>query len=373
MWCWDILMPVESRPAVTGSFWILVLFDVAEQIRLDQLRSILGAASGGQPALKHPAADYVRFERPPVIEDGGSISSINGDQFQCRLKYFDYGVVSVELEMDFAGRWEELVSLSSRWIDAPEAERCAADVLAKHLERARPALDQPYSSWLTEDYRIIHIREARNDDGGVPTAPGMIDAHGDHIAQIVLGETVPVSDAERERVLRSGMSYYPADLVVTGWAAALVYDTLAGAAAVIQILEYANSQLLEFRHYDGVFTEVLQKVYRSLEKKAGLFGRWKLAREAEWLNTIRLDVTELTERADYAIKFLGDRFYARLYRTAVDRIGVSENRNLVAEKLKTAGELYEFMVDEFHQARAFVLELLVVMILVIELVNIFRH
>jgi hypothetical protein len=366
-------MPVDSRPAVTGSFWILVLFDVAEQIRLDQLRSILGAASGGQPALKHPAADSVRFERPPVIEDGGFISAVSGDRFQCHLKYFDYGVVSVEMEMDFAGGWDELVALSSRWIDAPEAERCASEVLTRHLERAHPSLDQPYPSWLTEDYRIIHIREAPHQEGPALTATAMIDTRGDHIAQIVLGESVAVSESERERVLRSAMSYYPTDLVVTGWAAALVYDTPAGAAAAIQILEYANSQLLEFRHYDGVFTEVLQRVYRSLEKKAGLFWRWKLAGEAEWLNTIRLDVTELTEHADYAIKFLGDRFYARLYRTAADRIGVSENRNLVAEKQKTAGDLYEFMVDEFHQARAFVLEVLVVAILVIELVNVFRH
>jgi hypothetical protein len=153
----------------------------------------------------------------------------------------------------------------------------------------------------------------------------------------------------------------------------LIYDSASGAAPVIQILEYANSQLLEFRHYDVVFTEVLARVYRTLENKRGLFGRWRLAREAQWLNTIRLDVTELTERADYAIKFLGDRFYARLYRAAADRIGVSENRYLVEEKLNTAGQLYEFMVNEFHQAREFFLEALVVAILVIELINVFRR
>src|SRR5262249_11743290 len=153
------------------------------------------------------------------------------------------------------------------------------------------------------------------------------------IAQIVLGESGCLSDAERDRVLQSNMFYGPTDLVVSGWEAALIYDTAAAALPVIQILEYANSQLLEFRHYDKVLTGVLQKVYRSLQKRSGIFGRWKLAREAEWLNTIRLEVTELSERAEYAIKFLGDRFYARLYRIAADRIGVSENRNLVEQKL----------------------------------------
>jgi hypothetical protein len=53
-------------------------------------------------------------------------------------------------------------------------------------------------------------------------------------------------------------------------------------------------------------------------------------------------------------------------------VGVTDYRNLVEEKLRTAGELYEFMMNEFHQARAFVLEAMVVAILVIELFSLFR-
>jgi hypothetical protein len=65
-------------------------------------------------------------------------------------------------------------------------------------------------------------------------------------------------------------------------------------------------------------------------------------------------------------------FYARAYKMAAKRVGVTDYRNLVEEKLRTAGELYQFMVNEFHQARAFILELMVVAILVIELVHLFR-
>ena len=65
-------------------------------------------------------------------------------------------------------------------------------------------------------------------------------------------------------------------------------------------------------------------------------------------------------------------FYARAYKMAAKRVGVTDYRNLVEEKLRTAGDLYQFMVNEFHQARAFILELMVVAILVIELVHLFR-
>ena len=65
-------------------------------------------------------------------------------------------------------------------------------------------------------------------------------------------------------------------------------------------------------------------------------------------------------------------FYARLYRLAATKVGVSDYRNLVDQKLRTAGELYQFMVEKFHHARGFVLELGVVIILIIELIFLFR-
>ena len=60
-----------------------------------------------------------------------------------------------------------------------------------------------------------------------------------------------------------------------------------------------------------------------------------------------------------------------VYRLAAAKVGVPDYKNLVKEKLSTAEELYRFMVDQFHQSRAFVLELLVVVILIIELAFVF--
>ena len=65
-------------------------------------------------------------------------------------------------------------------------------------------------------------------------------------------------------------------------------------------------------------------------------------------------------------------FYARTYRLAAARIGVSDYRNLVTAKLDTARDLYTSMVNEFHQGRAFFLELMVVVILIIEIVFLFK-
>jgi uncharacterized protein YdiU (UPF0061 family) len=137
-------------------------------------------------------------------------------------------------------------------------------------------------------------------------------------------------------------------------------------------LEYANSQLLEFRHYDEFLTRELESVYASFDEGTGMLARWRLARAATKLHTVLLDVNELTEHADNAIKFLSDMFSARLYKLAAQKVGVPDYKDLVQEKLHTAEDLYRFMVDQFNQSRAFVLELMVVIILIIELVYFFR-
>ena len=162
------------------------------------------------------------------------------------------------------------------------------------------------------------------------------------------------------------------DLLVVGWQAAIVYDTPQGAAAVIELLEYANTQLLEYRRYDEILTGLLTNARIALEHRGGILSRWTLARAAEQLNRLRLETMELTERTDNAIKFLSDMFYARAYRMAAAKVGVNDYRTLVDEKLLAAGELYEFMVNEFREARSLVLELLVILILLVELIPIFR-
>jgi hypothetical protein len=355
-----------------GSFRALIMCDVADSILLDRLPGILGAATERSPSFVHPAPEYVRFEQPPVVECISPIAIDQGKQIQGKVKYYEYGVMSVELELQFELEWAALVEQSSRWVTGPGTENRAMDLIRERLNRLGPALVKPYEKRLTEDYYIIHLLEVPGVGGAPASAAELLAQHGGEISQLVRGETSVLSDPERQEILQSRISYYPTDLLVLGWTAALIYDTQEGAAPTIQLLEYANTQLLEFRHYDAVLTQVLKGVYRSLDKGGGLFSRWRLAREAERMNALRLEVTELTERMDNSIKFLSDMFYARLYKLAATKVGVPDYRDLVDEKLRTAGELYEFMVDKFNHARGFVLELIVVIILVIELIFLFK-
>ena len=356
-----------------GSIRALLLYDVGEEFDLDALRRLLGAqAPARSPGFKLPAPGYVRFERPPVVEACEPIRLATGESANAGLRYFDYGVVSLEVELPFENDWPELIALSNRWIEAGEVEPRALKSVQSHLARLQSALRKPYAEWLDEAYYIVDLREVRDDTGRALTGSNLLAQYGREISQVIRGETQPLSEGEQKEVLAASLSYYPTDLLVAGWLAAIVYDTPEGAAPLIQLLEYANTQLLEYRRYDEILTALLKEAYAALERRGGFFSRWRLARDAAQLNRLRLDVTELTERADNAIKFLSDMFYARAYRLAAARVGASDYRSLVDQKLRTAGELYEFMVNEFREARGFVLELLVIVILIFELVPIFR-
>jgi hypothetical protein len=307
----------------------------------------------------------VRFERPAVVEalaaeDGSSV----------RLKYYDYGVVCAEFERQFDCGWDELRDLAARWVAEDELVKRGEALIRRAMERWASVFVDPYRDWLSEDYSVIHVREAA--ESGQPLgAEELIGSHGPRIAQILRGEPRPLAASEVDEILSSRRSYYPTDLFVAAWTAAFVYDRPADAAPVIQLLEYANAQLLEFRRYDTLLTDVLGRVYRKLDERSGFWVRWRLAREAERLNTIRLDIMELTERVDSSIKFLSDMYHARLYRLAAQRVGVSDYRKLVEDKLRAAGELYQFMVNEFHQSAMTLLELVIVIILVIDLAVLF--
>jgi hypothetical protein len=356
-----------------GSFHALLLYDVADEIDLQTLGGLLGATPPvRKPEFKLPAPVYVRFERPPLVEPCESLALSTGELFEGRLKYFDYGVVSLELELFFEAGWQELVALSNRWIEASELEQKALQIVRKRMGSLTQAMRKAYPEWLDEVYYTVHVHEVTGASAHPHAAAELLSQHGTAIAQIVRGELIPLSAAEERELLGSSMSYYPTDLLVVGWMAAFIYDTAEGAVATEQLLEYANTQLLEYRRYDELLTRVLKHTYDSLERGGGVLSRWRLAAEAKRLNTLRLDITELSERADNAIKFLSDMFYARAYQLASVKIGVNDYRHLVDEKQRTAGELYQFMVDEFRAARGFVLELMVVIILVIEIVFLFR-
>jgi hypothetical protein len=353
-----------------GLFRLLFLYDVAESIDLMKLRNLLGARGGrAEHTFQRRTPGYVRFEEAPIVEPAEFITVCPGISAACPVKYYNFGAIVIQVELPFECDWNSLVAQGARWMDAPDIEPCVRDLARRRLDVIRDAVNRPTEDWLQENYLVVEIHEICDAGEKQPTADELVSLHGEELVQLIRGETLSLASKSREETLQSALSYYSSDLILVGAHGSVVYDGPEDAAEVTQILEYAKMQLLEFRYYDRFLTHVLAEFYSALERKRNVvLSRLSLPRVAQRFNTIRLDVMELTERIDNAIKFVSDIYYARVYRLAASRMGVQDYRNLVEQKLETFGELYDSMADQYNETRSFVLEVLVAILAVLDVI-----
>ena len=348
-----------------GSVRLLFLYDIAEEIDLARARTILGSEESRKTGPLSHQPRYLGFEEPPSLI-GLDRFPLEGDTLaDAEYKAFSYGVFSLSLCVQFNDDWDVLIARSTKLLEDAALARLARRKAEEVVSRIGEAVRSSYSEWLSEDYLIVEIEEPSS-------AEAILRERSSEVARLVRGDTLVLAKTEEQEVLAGTMSCYPTDVMVVGWAAALVVDSSKeGREGTRQLLEYANSQLLEFRHYDARLGTILRELYALMQQKRGFFRRWRLVSEAERLNHLRLELAELVERSENSLRLLGDMFYARAYKLISARIGLNDYRHLVDEKLKTAGEMYEFLVDQFNHQRAFLLEAVVVLILIIDLVVIF--
>jgi hypothetical protein len=224
---------------------------------------------------------------------------------------------------------------------------------------------EPRERFLTEDYLAFAV----NSLDQTMSAGQLLQEHGSDIAHLLRGDTQPLSGQEQAAVLKNALSYFETDLVIPAWNAAFIFDTETAALAALEIIEFANSQLLELRYHDEVLERRLAELYARLQEprwNSRLVSR-RHRRAALQAQALIIDVNALTDRVSNALKFVGDNYLARLLSNVAARLGVENWRKDVDDKLATLNEIHRFAVDQSNAAQASILELIVVLILIIEL------
>jgi len=350
-----------------GQIYAFYLFDVAETVDLGVIPGLIGGPTvAARLAPKSATPAYVQYEKPPLSFDGDLIGIPDIAGFRPRFRIYDYGVISLALSKPFRGAWRDFVTLGQELIESDELERLAEQHCRAVVNRLMPALTDIRNDFLSEDYFVFVVNELEPP----LAAADLVAAHGDDIAAMLRGERLALSTQERRNVLRHRISYLADDLVIATWNAALVCDAPAGAAAALEILEFANSQLLEFRYYDQLLDQRLASIYGMLEHPRW-YDQWigsRYTRAARQVHSLLIDVNELTDRTENAIKFIGDIYAARLFRLVAERLGLDNWKGNVQNKLTTVDDIYRFAADQSAVARGNFLELTIVLILVLELV-----
>ncbi|PYS16191.1 MAG: hypothetical protein DMG15_03035 [Acidobacteria bacterium] len=161
------------------------------------------------------------------------------------------------------------------------------------LNVIQSAVSKANISAFVEDYVIFQI-----DSFGEPIE-GLLTRHAAQLAQILRAESRELSTDEVIDALSHRISFGKDDVAIVDWNAALVVDK--EAEDVLNVLEFANVELLEMRFLDQRLDDALGLAYERLSK-----------RSQKWL-TLRSDPSDMRDisqwQVDSAILFEGVNMY----------------------------------------------------------------
>ncbi|MFN8484541.1 MAG: hypothetical protein U0768_16005 [Anaerolineae bacterium] len=358
--------PVISAARLT----LCQFYDVGFSIDLDRAQELLTRrAASRQPPAPARQSGSIQIAQPPLRVDLGDESATLGGltgHGRMRAGIYDLAVVVLNLEIELPPdtTWRTVAQVLNAWQEPPAALR---DLFARTVDRLaaeiRPAITRPERSSIVEDYSILTVD--RMADG----TPAELAAHPLVLAAL-LGEERPLS-ATATRLVAS-LSYFPEDLALLSWNGALLIEPDPAAAQTAQeLIEFANVELLLMRSYDAEIDAELPRVYRRIESASDRFHLPLVRRYSRLMHDVQrlvIEVTEVTERVDNALKVTDDVYWNRLYSALMTVLRVQVWRQGVEHKLALLRETYGMLHDETDVERATTLEVAVIILIAIELI-----
>ena len=83
---------------------------------------------------------------------------------------------------------------------------------------------------------------------------------------------------------------------------------------------------------------------------------------------LEIEATSLFERADNALKLIGDQYLSRVFDLASTRFHLRDWQQSIRRKLETVGDVYDLLVQQAGGQRMEVLEIIVVVLIALEIV-----
>jgi hypothetical protein len=224
---------------------------------------------------------------------------------------------------------------------------------------ARPQLD---GAGLVEDYFVLQV--ARFDP--IVDAETLLAQHREVLARALHCEPAELSSTETDDVLRTAVVYTPKDLVVTDWNVALVYDQ--DYEEALNVLELLNVQLLELRFLDAMLDRRINRLYEHVGRSRRLMTLRPSVVRVRELSELRLDTATLRERMTNALKLVGDLYLTKIYARTAARLHLDEWQRSVDGKLELIQKISDVFTERAATARAELLELTIIILIVVEIV-----
>jgi hypothetical protein len=349
------------------------VYDVGYAITLEHAAQLVGESAARRTRPGRTEARAIEIRNPPlVVELGSHQLTLDGRDCDGVLlaRLFDFGVCALQLRLPLSSdvTWAEFTSFGSAVNASPDVQAVLDQELRALVERVRAAIERPGVAPIVEEFAVFRIDWISADSQHRTVSQRLTD---EHLVPLLLGERRPLSADARRELMPHRFSYHDDDLTVLTWENALVVEPSEHDRDVEYVLEFANAQLLELRLYDLQLDADLPALY---DRVAAARARQRLRSSARFrrvladLQTRFADITETVERVENSIKLTNDVHLARIYAAALQLFREQAWRRGIERKLGILRDTYAMLNSEAQVARAELLEIAIVVLIVAELI-----
>jgi len=337
------------------------IYDIGREIDLDWLEKALAQNYfTARTSFVRVKPKSIMLEDPPLMIQMNPIRvERDGRPFEFFVvaRVYDIGVISFcfiyenldaeiaeleEIAFLFAGQ-EGLADFYVQYL------KTLGEIIRPHIKgfAINPDFYEDYSIYVT-DHR---------DDSIDPVA-------------LLIGEKTNLSPQIREEILKNSLSYTTDDLAILSWDSALLCNP-DRPTDLIDLIEFANVQVLELRYYDRELTREMEKMYDDIEH-ADRMSQFRRGRQYHAimvkLMETSAEISEIIEKVNNLIKVTEDVYYARVYATALKVLRSSQWSESVSRKIEVIQENYSMLSGEVRIQHSNFLEWVVIILIALELV-----
>jgi hypothetical protein len=365
----------EDEPPVSisrGAIIVYRIFDVAEEFDLKRIESQLSATGGGPARLKiaRSTGHALILRDAPITLALGAVdvrlgtAVVTADLF---ARVWSYGVASLQyfVPIEPGTMWQALVERAACVEDDNDIDEIAKFRVRELGASLASAATAPHEAQGMEDYVVYFLEELQGVEQ-VSDLASRVD-----IPALILGEpNQKLADDVRRPILSSSLSYSTRDLAVIDWNSALVIDP-DGSRDVADMLEFAATHLMEFRHFDTLLDDRLEKLYGEIERHHRIrsFFRSDAERLSHEASELFIEFSEHVERIENSLKFVGDFFLASIFRQAAARFQLKQWEENVMRKVNALAQVSEVLSLETNTRRSHVLEIIIIVLILYEIVH----
>jgi hypothetical protein len=335
------------------------IYDIGREIDLDWLEQAL--------AQNYFTArtSFVRVKQKSImIEDPPLMIQMHPIRVERDGRSFEFAVVA---------RVYDIGAISFCFIfEDPVAPYSALEEIAL-LFAGQEGLAEFYVQYLKTLGEIIrpHIRNfAINPEFFEDYTVYVTDHRDDSIdpLPLLIGEKTRISPQTREEILKNSLSYTLDDLAILSWDSALLCSP-DSPTDIIDLIEFANVQVLELRYYDQELTREMEKMYDDIVQ-ADRLSPFRRSRQYHAIMAKQMEtyaeVSEIIEKVDNLIKVTEDVYYARVYATALKVLRSGLWSESVSRKIDVIRENYSMLSDEVRIQHSNFLEWVIIVLIALE-------